>query len=104
MTCVTEIHVDDVNTRFVLTISEDCLPIDISTYDVLNIIFTKPDGTSVVQTAQFVTDGTDGQIYYSTIAGDIDQAGIWKIQGKVGVGSGTLYRTPVNIFKVYCNL
>lgn len=104
MTCTTEIHVGDTNTRFILVISEDCVAIDISGYTTLNIIFTKPDGTSVTKTALFVTDGTDGEIYYATVSGDLDQAGIWRIQGEVGIGSGTSYRSQIKTFKVYCNL
>ena len=105
MTCANEIHVDDKNTRFIITISDsDCVAINISAYTTLNIIFTKPDGTIVTKTALFVTDGTDGQIYYATVAGDLDQSGVWKIQAYVGSGSSTAFSSNIKIFKVYCNL
>lgn len=31
--------------------------------------------------ATFVTDGTDGQLQYTTTAADFDAAGLWEVQG-----------------------
>jgi len=98
MSCCEEIHVNDVGTQFVVTIVDcDDVAVDISAFTPLQITFAKPDGTTVVQTASFYTDGTDGKIYYTTIAGDIDTAGTWQLQGLVGgfyssIGSFTVNR------------
>jgi hypothetical protein len=98
MTCCNDtIHVNDVGTQFIVTI-EDCNgPIDISAYTPLQLTFAKPDGTTSSKTATFYTDGTDGKIQYITLAGDIDMAGEWKIQGLVSgfhssIGSFTVQR------------
>ncbi len=104
MACESQIHVGNKNVDFVITITEDCLPIDVSTATVKTIYFTKPDGSTLTKTALFVTDGTDGQIHYSTIDGDLDQPGLWKIQAYIELGTGSLYSSVIKTFKVFCNL
>ena len=44
-------------------------------------------------------------MYYDAVAGDLDEAGNYKLQGRVflGGGSGTFY-TDIHTFKVHCNL
>jgi hypothetical protein len=49
------------------------------------------------------TDGSDGKIYYTSIDGDFDEVGTWRIQCKIGIGGGT-FRSDVGTFKVYENL
>lgn len=49
------------------------------------------------------TDGTDGQMYYIVVAGDLNEAGVYKIQAQVFLSSGTFYSTTAT-FKVHCNL
>jgi hypothetical protein len=104
MSCESQLHVGDKNFTFQVTVGEDCLPIDISTSTSKIIVFTKPDGSILEKTALFVTDGTDGKISYSTVDGDIDQAGMWKIQAEVEFGSGSYYHSNIKLFKVMCNL
>jgi hypothetical protein len=104
MSCESQLHVGDKNFTFAVTITEDCQPIDISSATDIDIIFSKPDGTSVIKSAVFVTDGTDGKIKYITIDNDIDQAGVWKIQAVVTLGTGSLYHSAVKTFKVFCNI
>lgn len=104
MTCESQIHVGNKNVDFIITITEDCLPIDISAATVKLIYFTKPDRSVIVKTALFVTDGTDGQIHYSTVDGDLDQPGLWKIQAYIELGSGSAYSSIIKTFKVFCNL
>lgn len=96
-------QVDDIKVRLKVTIIEDDAALDISTATVKSIIFQKPDGTILTKTATFLTDGTDGIIYYDTIAGDLDQSGIYKVQGAVSIGSGS-YKGSKSTFKVECNL
>lgn len=104
MSCDQQIHVNDINVNFVITITEDCEVIDISDATNLTIYFYKPDGTILTKTATFVTDGTDGQIKYPSVDGDLDQSGIWRIQAKIDFGAGSSYHSPIKSFKVYCNL
>ena len=57
----------------------------------------------MTKTAVFNSDGTDGKIYYTIVSGDFDEAGTYKIQGKVVISDGTFY-TDIQSFKVHRNL
>ena len=104
MACESQIHVGNKNVDFVITIAENCLPIDISGATLKRIDFTKPSGAVISKVASFVTDGTDGQIHYATESGDLDESGIWKIQAVIELGSGSSYSSLIKTFRVYCNL
>lgn len=99
-----EIHVGDVGTEFRLVIKDDNDSIvDISTATLLEIVFSKPDGTRNPVVASLYTDGTDGIIKYTIASGDLDQSGMYKMQAYVEVGAGNYHSSIVN-FKVLCNL
>ena len=98
-----QIHVDDVGTTLIGTFSDCGSAIDISSASSIQMIIRKPDQTRLTKTATFVTDGTDGQVQYVSIAGDFDQAGNYKIQGLV-VDGGATYYSSISTFKVYCNI
>jgi hypothetical protein len=101
---VGEIHVNDVGTNFVVTIkNEDNEAVDVSTASIKNLIFRKPDGTLLTKASSFVTDGTDGQIKYSFISGDLDQHGKWSVQAFIDFGSTEWY-SDIDKFTVYNNL
>ena len=94
------IHNGDIGTIFELTIVDtDGTAIDVSTASVKYIYFADPDGDKVCKTAAFTTDGTDGKIQYTTIAGDIDEVGTWLVQGYVETSLGKFY-TERGDFKV----
>jgi hypothetical protein len=98
-----EIHVNDIGTRFLATIKDDGVVVDVSNASVINMIFKKPDDHVVYKSASLLTDGVDGKIYYDTVAGDLDEAGQYKLQGRVSLPSGT-YFTDIYTFQVHCNL
>lgn len=98
-----EIHVNDIGTRFLATIKDDGIVVDVSNASVINMIFKQPDDQVIYKSATFLTDGTDGKIYYDTVAGDLDEAGQYKLQGRVSLPSGTYY-TDIYTFQVHCNL
>ncbi len=84
---------DDVGVIFTVTIVEcdddgDLVVKDISSATVKEIAFLKPDGTSQIETADFTTDGTDGKIEYTSLAGDLDTIGRWFLEGKVTITTG----------------
>ena len=97
-----EIHVNDVGTRFLATIKDDGVVVDISQATSVTMIFKKPDD-EVVHKAGTVLSGVDGQVYYDTIAGDLDEAGHYKLQAKVVLTNG-IYYTDIYNFQVHCNL
>jgi hypothetical protein len=98
-----EVHLNDIGTKFLLTVKEDGVALNISTATVKSIVFKKPSGTVVVKTATFETDGADGKIYYLSVSGDLDAIGLWKIQGKITMGVGS-WGTEIGEFKVMDNL
>lgn len=57
----------------------------------------------MTKAASFNTDGTDGKIYYTAVADDLDEVGTYEIQGKVVITDGTFY-TDIQTFKVHRNL
>tara|TARA_Y100001973_G_scaffold105425_1_gene178527 strand:+ start:746 stop:1060 length:315 start_codon:yes stop_codon:yes gene_type:complete len=100
-----EIHVDDVGTRFLVTIKDDSSTVDLSDATLKQLNFRKPDDSVISRSASFIAGGSQasGVMYYDSVVGDLDQAGNYKLQGKVTIPSGTYY-TDIHTFKVYCNL
>ncbi len=100
-----EIHIGDVGTRFLFTI-QDCdseTAVDISASTSIEISFKRADGSTLAVAGAFLTDGTDGKVYYDAVAGDINSTGYWKVQGKVAFASGLFY-SDIHKFQVYANL
>lgn len=98
-----QIHVGDVGTQLIMTVKDDGVVVDISSASTLDVIIKKPDGENYTKSGQLSTDGTDGKMYYTSVSGDFNAAGNYKLQGRVVLASGTYY-TSVSDFKVYCNL
>ncbi len=98
-----EIHEGDIGTKLLFTITDDGQIVDISSAISLSIFIKRPDGTTLDRTGTLETDGVDGKMYYITVAGDLNQAGIYKLQAVVGLPTGT-YHTNTVTFKVHCNL
>lgn len=98
-----EIHVDDIGTPFRATIKdENDEVVDVSTASV-TFIFKKPNGTTVNKTGSFVSDGTNGQVQYVTVDGDLNIHGRWELQAFVDFGSTEWY-SDIYKFTVYKNL
>ena len=98
-----QIHVGDIGTTLIGTVLDGGVAVDISSASSIQMILSKPDQTTLTKTASLNSDGLDGKMKYVTIDGDIDQAGNYKIQGKVVLGSAT-YSSSISTFKVYCNI
>ncbi|MBT8448859.1 MAG: hypothetical protein KJO69_04170 [Gammaproteobacteria bacterium] len=101
--CAEEIHVGDIGTVFRIALTDCDVAVDLTGATTLEIIFLKPDATSVTKTATLFGVATDGVIQYSTIADDLDTAGIWKMQAKITLPTGT-WSSDVEKFRVYTNL
>ncbi len=101
------IHAQDIGTIFRLTVTDDEVPevaIDVSAATTLEFLFQKPSGDVVTQTPVFTTDGTDGQLQYTTVSGDLDETGQWKLQCRYAFAGGADRRTDVVTFVVKENL
>jgi len=102
-----EVHYNDIGTVFLVTVN-DCVSgsataLDLSSASTLQIILKSPSGTAKTKSALLYTDGTDGKIQYTTVDGDLDEVGTWRIQANVTI-SGATHRSNVTSFKVYENL
>ena len=98
-----QIHVGDVGTQLIGTVKDSGAAVDISSASLLQMFIKKPDSTSMTKTASLNSDGTDGKMKYTSVSGDFDQVGVYKIQGKVTIGSATYY-SSISSFKVYKNI
>ncbi len=99
-----QVHVGDIGTLFTVTLKDhEDLVVDISSATTKLLVFEKPNGDNLEKTALFTTDGTDGKLKYTTVSGDIDTAGSWRIQAKVVIPSGTFF-SSVSTFEVRPNL
>lgn len=98
-----EIHVNDIGTAFEVTL-EDCgTVVDLTGVISIEYNFTDPQGNNEVKSGALLTDGTDGKVVYTLQSGDLDEAGIWKLQVKVQLPTGT-WNSNIEKFRVYPNL
>lgn len=105
MTIVNEMHVGDIGTVIEVIVTDKTSGeiVNIESATTMQIIFKKPDETTVTKTAAHSTDGTDGKMFYTTIADDVDQDGHWKYQGYVVMPGGS-WKSDVLKFYVFPNL
>jgi hypothetical protein len=87
-----------VGVNIMLTVSDQSGAIlDLSVASSKKIVFERPNNTTFEKTALFATDGTDGKIYYTTTADDLDQSGLWQLQASVVLGGFTGLSSRVNM-------
>lgn len=101
----TNIIKDDVGTILELTIKDqDNAIVNISGATILKIKLRKPSGSLLDKTAVLSTNGTDGKLRYTTIAGDLDQSGEWRMQAYIEIGATTKFYTSKTTFDVLDHL
>jgi hypothetical protein len=99
-----EIHKDDIGIRFLVTVlDENGDAKDISSATTKQFIFQKPSGELLTASASFVNGGTDGQLSYTSVSGDLDEIGLWRLQVYV-VYTGGSKKSDVGNFRIYRNL
>lgn len=98
-----EIHLNDIGTKFQVTVKDGDDAVDISTASAKSLIFKKPSGTKMTKAAAFTSDGSNGKIDYTILADDLDEVGTYQLQGKVIISDGTFF-TDIQTFKVHRNL
>ena len=84
------IQVGDIGTVFEFPITDSGATLDLSSATVKQIKFRKPKTSTlaaetVIKTATFATDGSDGVLTYTTAANDIDRKGTWSVQAYVEI-------------------
>ena len=108
MAFVEQAHVNDIGTIFRVTVYDmtstgGTTVADIRTATTKQFTFKRPDGTTFTKTAVFTTDGTDGDIQYLSVDGDLNVSGTWHLQAYVVTSAGN-WKTDVGHFRVYENL
>ena len=104
-----KIHEDDVGVIFRLTVQDcdsngDAVAVDISSQTSMFFYFRSPQTDTVLtRTPSFTTDGTNGQIEYTSQAGDLDEDGRWALQARVIIAAGD-FRTSIVQFPVEANI
>jgi hypothetical protein len=97
-------RVGDVGTKIISQIVDQAGEIiPIGSAITLLMKLRKPDGAVIPKTPTLLTDGTDGKLVYTTISGDIDMAGTWKVQTSVLMASGS-WHTTIDFIDVDANL
>ncbi len=81
------------------------VPLDIAGASDLLVCLLYPDTTTSENfDGTFLTDGSDGEIYYDTVYNtDLSQLGLFQIQGKATLG-GSVVLTAVGYFEVLANV
>jgi hypothetical protein len=98
---MTNIKKNDVKTAMTVTVTDSAgAAINISTATKKTVTFLKRNGTTTVGTASFVTDGSDGKLTYSLVAGDANLAGAYKRQWHVELASGGKWTSDEIEFEV----
>jgi hypothetical protein len=101
---VDEIHIHDIGTLLLTTIKDGTSVVDISGATTRQIILGKPDGTALTKSGTFTTDGTDGKLQYTTVSGDLNAIGWWKIQAYIVTSTGGEFRSDIENFEVHRNI
>ena len=100
-----DVHVDDYGTVFIVQfVDQSGAIVDVSGATTKQIWFESPRGTVALQTAAFTTSGTDGKIQYTSVAGDINVPGMWRLQGYAVLSGTQAWHTDWLEFAVVRNL
>ena len=87
-----------------LTVTEDGAAANLNVAARTDMVLKKPvTQTSITRNGVLTSDGKDGKYRYVTIADDLDEAGLWEIQGDLAFGAFD-GRTSVRTFAVAENL
>jgi len=97
------LHIGDAGTKIIIVVEEDGSPLDISLASEKVFRFTTGSGTALLKNASFVTDGSDGELEYTFLTGELSIPGMWYLQAKVVMPTGTWYTSIVS-FMVEPNL
>jgi hypothetical protein len=84
-------------------LDDEGVALDISGATTKKLYFKKPNGVVISKDAEYVSDGSDGKLQFSTTAGDLSPYGKWSCQAYL-VKSGLDGRTAKAEFSVLKNL
>lgn len=88
-----------------ITVKNDAgLPLDLSQTVTKEFRIKTPSDAVLTRVAANVTDGGDGQLTYTSVAGDIEEVGIYRVQVYLDEVLGWKGGTDLLIFEVAPNL
>ena len=96
-------QLNDVGTLLRVIIQENNSVKNLAGITSSQIVLRKPSGSTLTKSSVFGSNGSDGIITYTTESGDIDEIGIWRIQGVITSGSAVFY-SEVEEFTVNRNI
>lgn len=101
-------NAEDVDIIVTVTDQNSGDPIDLSGASQTNYIFQDPIGTQHTVQASFYTNGKDGMLIYTTIAGDLTtsngRGGQWVVQVDAIIPGVYIGRSSITQFEVGSNL
>jgi hypothetical protein len=75
--------------------------LNISAASVKECCLCAPNGSKTIRTnAQFVSDGSDGLLKYTSVAADFNSPGDWQLQGKVVLAGQEIFSSIIHITAV----
>lgn len=98
-----EIHVNDTGARLILTLTDSGVAVDVSTASVKKFKICKPSGELLVVNCSNVTDGTNGQLKYDFVSGDLDEVGTYSVQAYIELSTWTGH-SEIEWFDVSANV
>ncbi len=101
---IDSIHVGDVGTELLISLTENGVAKDISDMTTREFFLKPPEnGTLKTVTASFKTDGTNGQLTYNLVSGNIDVAGRWEVEAHIAK-TGADYASEIGFFNAIARL
>lgn len=98
-----QLRVGQVGATIRVVITDGGLAIDLSTATVKILKLSSPYGPVVEKAATFTTNGTDGSLEYVLAVDDLNEAGPWRCQPYVELGTEKFHGSPFG-FQVGENL
>ena len=90
---------------FTLTINDSAGgALDLTNATAQSIILKPPTGVAITRTASVVAPASNGQVRYTTVAGDLGMPGKWKVQAMVTMSGGQVWYSSTASFTVEANL
>ena len=110
-----EVHMGDIGTIFRRTLQDGTTAVDISGATTIQIHFWKPKWKHPVKktlypeevvkkTATLTSGGADGKMQYTTVSGDLDRPGKWRLQCYIVDGSSNEWYSDWQEFTVHPNV
>lgn len=99
-----DLHVGDVGTELIMALVDaDGGPVDLTDYQSLALIIERPDGTKLEKIAAPHGDPTAGLVAAYSSAGDLNQAGHYRMQAAAALPAWT-GKSQIKTFRVVANL